>query len=179
MLIPSARRGAVIGLALVFSVLPGAWGPSSALVARPASPSAQAAAPAQTRPAASGEADPGVRFTRLIDRDEIRVSRIELEPGAARAVHAHTDAEYHVWTPVQGVLEFTVGTEKPVEARPGQAFFMTKGTRHGFRNIGSTPAAAFEIFVKKSTVSADRSAADVEAVLAGLLRPRASDDADR
>ncbi len=98
---------------------------------------AQAAATSQ----AQGEADPGVRPFRLIDRDEIRVSRVELQPGAVRRVHVHDDVEYHVWTPVVGTLEVTIGNEPPRAAAPGQAFFMKKGTPHGFRNTGTTPAA--------------------------------------
>ncbi len=117
---------------------------------------ATASAQPPGRPAAAGEADPGVRPTRLIDRDEIRVSRVELQPGAVRAVHAHDDVEYHVWTPVVGTLEITIGSDQPVAARAGQAFFMKRGTRHGFRNTGTAPAAVFEIFVKKATTAADR-----------------------
>lgn len=113
-----------------------------------------------------GEADPGVRPVRLIDRDEIRVSRVELQPGAVRKVHAHDDVEYHVWAPVSGSLEITIGTDAPKAAASGQAFFMKKGTMHGFRNTGSTPAAVFEIFVKKSTTMA---ATDVEREVATLL----------
>ncbi len=109
---------------------------------------------AQQPAAQPGEADPGVRPFRLIDRDEIRVSRVELQPGAVRSVHVHDDVEYHVWTPVVGTLEITIGSAAPVAAVPGQAFFMKKGTTHGFRNTGTTPAAVFEIFVKRSTTSA-------------------------
>lgn len=111
--------------------------------------------------AAPGEADPGVRPIRLIDRAEIRVSRVELQPGAVRRVHTHEDVEYHVWAPVEGTLEITIGSDKPVAAAKGQAFFMKKGTSHGFRNTGTTPAAVFEIFVKQST-TADR--APLEAI---------------
>ncbi len=113
-----------------------------------------AGASAQQPAAQPGEADPGVRPVRLIDRDEIRVSRVELQPGAVRSVHAHDDVEYHVWAPVAGTLEITIGTDAPKSAAPGQAFFLKKGTRHGFRNTGTTPAAVFEIFVKRSTTSA-------------------------
>lgn len=127
------------------------------------------AAAAQQPAPQPGEADPGVRPFRLIDRDEIRVSRVELQPGAVRAVHAHDDVEYHVWAPVNGALEITIGTDAPKAAAPGQAFFLKKGTRHGFRNTGTTPAAVFEIFVKKSTTTASVDVeSDVEALLAGL-----------
>lgn len=125
---------------------------------------AWAQAPSRTGP--QPEADPGVRPNRLIDRDEIRVSRIEMQPGAVRSVHAHDDVEYHVWTPVEGTFEITIGTDPPVVAKPGQAFFMTRGTRHGFRNTGASPAAAFEIFVKRSTTSAS---SDPAAALADRL----------
>ena len=116
-----------------------------------------------------GEADPGVRPFRLIDRDEIRVSRLELQPGAVRRIHVHDDVEYHVWAPVTGTLEITIGKDPPKAATAGQAFFMKKGTPHGFRNTGSTPAAVFEIFVKKSATSASiGQEADIERLLASL-----------
>lgn len=124
---------------------------------------------AQQPAAQPGEADPGVRPFRLIDRDEIRVSRVELQPGAVRSVHVHDDVEYHVWTPVVGTLEITIGSDAPVAAAPGQAFFMKKGTKHGFRNTGTTPAAVFEIFVKRSTTSASViDEAEVERLLAAF-----------
>lgn len=105
---------------------------------------------AQQTPAAAAEADPGVRPTRLIDRAEVRVSRIEIQPGAIRRVHTHDDVEYHLWIPIEGTLELTIRNEAPVAGKAGQAFFMTRGTPHGFKNIGTTPAAVFEIFVKQS-----------------------------
>jgi quercetin dioxygenase-like cupin family protein len=108
------------------------------------------------------EADPGVRPFRLIDRDEIRVTRVELQPGAARRIHVHDDVEYHVWAPVAGTLEITIGNDAPRAAAPGQAFFMKRGTPHGFRNTGTTPAAVFEIFVKKSTTTAAAVGADLD-----------------
>ncbi|HUR35862.1 MAG TPA: cupin domain-containing protein, partial [Vicinamibacterales bacterium] len=124
---------------------------------------------AQQPAAQPGEADPGVRPFRLIDRDEIRVSRVELQPGAVRKVHVHDDVEYHVWAPVAGTFEVTIGSDAPKAAAPGQAFFMKKGTPHGFRNTGSTPGAVFEIFVKKSTTSASvLSEPDVERLVATL-----------
>lgn len=125
---------------------------------------------AVAQPAAAqtpGEADPGVRPFRLIDRDEIRVSRVELQPGAVRSVHVHDDVEYHVWAPVVGTLEITIGNDAPKAAAPGQAFFMKKGTKHGFRNTGTTPAAVFEIFVKRSTTTA--SAAEPDPLIDSLL----------
>lgn len=125
-------------------------------------------AAAQQPAAQPGEAEPGVRPVRLIDRDEIRVSRVELQPGAVRRVHVHDDVEYHVWTPVTGTLEITIGSDAAKPAAAGQAFFMRKGTPHGFRNTGTTPAAVFEIFVKRTTPVAADSAVDLGSLLASL-----------
>ena len=98
-----------------------------------------------------GEADPGVRPTRLIDRAEVRVSRVELQPGAVRRVHTHDDVEFHLWIPIEGTLELTVRSESPVPAKSGQAFYFVRGTPHGFKNTGATPAAVFEIFIKQTS----------------------------
>jgi quercetin dioxygenase-like cupin family protein len=111
------------------------------------------AQPAAAQTPAAGEADPGVRPTRLIDRDEVRVSRVEIQPGAVRRVHVHDDVEYHLWIPVEGTLQITIGSDAPVAAASGQAFFMKRGTPHGFKNVGGTPAVVFEIFVKRTTVA--------------------------
>ena len=105
---------------------------------------------AQTQP----EADPGVRPTRLIDRAEVRVSRIEIAPGAIRRVHTHDDVVYHLWIPIDGQLQITIGSDAPVAAKAWQAFFLKKGTPHGFKNVGTTPGAALEIFVKQVSTAA-------------------------
>jgi quercetin dioxygenase-like cupin family protein len=99
------------------------------------------------------EADPGVRPTRMIDRAEVRVSRVEIAAGATRRVHAHDDVVYHLWIPIEGTLQITIGSDPPVTAKSGQAFFLKRGTQHGFKNIGTTPGAALEIFVKQTTTA--------------------------
>ena len=121
---------------------------------------------AQAPPANS--ANEGVNPVRLIDRPEVRVSRVEIAPGAVRSVHTHDDVRFHLWIPISGKLEITVGSAKPVEAASGQAFFMEKGTRHGFKNIGTTPAAVLEIFVKEGSATAELNVEDV--VLAALSK---------
>lgn len=125
---------------------------------------------AQTRPAP----DPGVNPVRQIDRAEVRVTRVELQPGAVRSVHTHDDVRFHLFIPIQGKLELTIGSAKPVEALPGQAFFMEKGTPHGFRNTGTMPAAVMEVFVKDGGASAQPGPAaragseDAQAILQAL-----------
>ena len=58
-------------------------------------------ASAQTRPSP----DPGVTPVRQIDRAEVRVTRVELQPGAVRSVHQHDDVRFHLFIPVTGKLE--------------------------------------------------------------------------
>jgi len=87
------------------------------------------------------------------DRAEIRVSRVELQPGAVRRVHTHDDVVYHLWIPIDGTLQLTIGSDAPVAAMSGQAFFLRRGTPHGFKNVGTTPAAVLEIFVKQTATA--------------------------
>ena len=97
----------------------------------------------------------GVNPIRLLDQKEVRVSRVEIQPGAVRSVHTHDDVRFHLWIPISGKLEVTIGSAKPVEAASGQAFFLERGTPHGFKNVGSTPAAVIEVFVKDAPSAAE------------------------
>ena len=113
----------------------------------------------QTRaqaPAPTKGPDPGIHPVRQIDRPDVRVLRVEIQPYAVRSVHTHDDVKFHLFIPVSGNLEITIGSAKPVEATPGQAFLMEKGTPHGFRNTGSTPAMAMEVFVKDNAATAQK-----------------------
>ena len=62
--------------------------------------------------------------------------------------------EYHLWVPLEGQMEITIGNAAAVPAAAGsQAFFMKRGTPHGFKNVGATPAAALEVFVKQTAAA--------------------------
>lgn len=121
------------------------------------------------QPPASSGANQGVNPVRLMDRQEVRVSRVGVAPGAVREVHTHDDVRFHLWIPISGQLEITIGSAKPVEATSGQAFFMEKGTPHGFRNIGTTPATVMEIFVKDGSATAE---VDVQNTILAALAQR-------
>jgi mannose-6-phosphate isomerase-like protein (cupin superfamily) len=86
-----------------------------------------------------------------------------------RSVHTHDDVRFHLWIPISGKLEITIGSAASVEAASGQAFFMQKGTPHGFRNIGTTPAAVIEVFVKEGASAAE--VRDLAGALALLAKP--------
>lgn len=120
-------------------------------------------------PASARKGNPGVNPVRLMDRPEVRVTRVEIQPGAVRSVHAHDDVRFHLWIPISGKLEITIGSAAPVEAASGQAFFLQKGTPHGFRNIGTTPAAVIEVFVKEGASAAE--VRDLAGALALLAKP--------
>ena len=136
------------------------------------------AAPAQT-PAKGKEADKeaaraaqGYAPVSLWDRPDVRATRVELRPMAIRAVHQHDDVKFHLFIPLTGTLQLTIGSEKPVDAPVGQAFYIKGGTPHGFRNLGSTPGTVMEIFVKNgaSTASLDALGALVAALPASPPR---------
>jgi quercetin dioxygenase-like cupin family protein len=125
-------------------------------------------ASAQAPPKANN-ANPGVNPVRLMERSEVRVSRVEIQPGAVRSVHAHDDVRFHLWIPISGKLELTIGSAKPVQAAAGQAFFLQKGTPHGFKNVGDTPAVVLEVFVKDGASATEVHALGV--ALAAVAKP--------
>jgi quercetin dioxygenase-like cupin family protein len=98
--------------------------------------------------------DSGVARAVIIDRTEVRVLRVEIQPGATRRIHQHDDVRFHLFLPLTAGIELTAGSEKPVVASVGQAYFMMKGTPHGFRNTGTSVAMVLEVFVKPDAPSA-------------------------
>ena len=107
----------------------------------------------------------GYTPVRLWERPDVRATRVEIKPMATRAVHQHDDVKYHLFIPLAGKLQLMIGSDKPVDAPVGQAFYIKGGTPHGFRNLGSTPATAMEIFVKDGpTASLDALGAVVAAL---------------
>ena len=110
-------------------------------------------ASAQT-PAEGKKADQGYTPVRLWERPDVRATRVEIKPMGIRTVHQHDDVKFHLFIPLTGKLQLTIASDKPVEAPVGQAFYIKGGTPHGFRNLGSTPAMAMEIFVKDGASAA-------------------------
>ena len=127
-------------------------------------------APAQT-PAKGKDADKGYTPVRLWERPDVRATRVEIKPMAIRAVHQHDDVKFHLFIPLSGTLQLTVGSDKPVNAPVGQAFYIKGGTPHGFRNLGSTPAMAMEIFVKNGASTASLDALDALVAALGTSSP--------
>src|SRR5689334_1144000 len=129
--------------------------------------------PAWTQTPASEDAEKeaaraaqGYAPVRLWELPDVRAARVEMKPGANRAIHQHDDVKFHLFIPLTGKLQITIGSDKPVDAPVGQAFYIKGGTPHGFRNLGCTPGSAMEIFVKNGASAASLDA--LGALVAGL-----------
>jgi hypothetical protein len=64
-----------------------------------------------------------------MDRAEVRILRVEIQPGAVRRVHTHDDVRFHLFLPLSGAIELTIASAKPVKATVGQAYYLEKGAR--------------------------------------------------
>jgi hypothetical protein len=91
----------------------------------------------------------GISNAALINRDEIRVLRVDVAPNGVRNVHSHDDMQYHLFIPTAAGMQFETESEKPVQMAAWQAQFVKGGTKHGFRNQGPSTVTIVEIFVKK------------------------------
>lgn len=91
----------------------------------------------------------GVSNVALINRDEIRVLRVDVAPNGVRNIHSHDDMQYHLFIPTSAGMRFETGSEKPADIGAWQAQFIKGGTQHGFRNTGASTVTIMEIFVKK------------------------------
>lgn len=91
----------------------------------------------------------GVSNAALINRDEIRVLRVDVAPNGVRNVHAHDDMQYHLFIPTSAGMQFELDGEKPAPMAAWQAQFVKGGTRHGFKNVGTSTVTIVEVFVKK------------------------------
>jgi quercetin dioxygenase-like cupin family protein len=91
----------------------------------------------------------GIRNAALINRDEIRVLRVDVAPGGVRNIHSHDDMQYHLFIPTTAGMQFQAASEPPAQMAAWQAQFVKGGTQHGFTNTGSSTVTIVEIFVKK------------------------------
>jgi|SRR5687767_14225089 len=66
----------------------------------------------------------GVSNVALINRDEIRVLRVDVAPGGLRNVHSHDDMQYHIFIPTAAGMQFQTQSEKPAQMAAWQAQFV-------------------------------------------------------
>ena len=66
----------------------------------------------------------GYTPVRLWERPDVRATRVEIKPMSTRAVHQHDNVKFHLFIPLAGKLQLTIGSDKPVDAPVGQAFYL-------------------------------------------------------
>lgn len=98
--------------------------------------------------ALTGEGNTGISNAVLRDQQDVRVLRVVLEPGGTRAMHSHDDVKFHLFVPVSGPMALTLEGAAPVVVAPWHPYYMKMGTKHAFKNTGSTPVEILEVFVK-------------------------------
>lgn len=91
----------------------------------------------------------GISNVALINRDEIRVLRVDVAPNGVRNVHSHDDMQYHLFIPTAAGMQFESDSVAPVQMAAWQAQFIKGGTKHTFKNTSSSTVTIVEIFVKK------------------------------
>lgn len=73
-----------------------------------------------------------------VDGKELVVLNLTIAPGAASPIHTHPGD--CVGTVIEGVIELLVVGKEPRRLKAGDAVRNPRGTVHGFRNVGNTPA---------------------------------------
>ena len=91
----------------------------------------------------------GVSNVALLNRDEVRVLRVDIAAGGVRNEHSHDDMQYHLFIPTAAGMQFQAGSEQPMDLAAWQAQFVKGGTKHGFRNTGKSTVTVIEVFAKK------------------------------
>jgi len=124
---------------------------------------------AQT-PSAKPSSTRGLATAEILNQPDVRLLRVEIEAGVTRAMHAHNDVRFHLFIPVTGTVQLSIGTDNPIDVAPGQAQYIKKGTSHGFKNTGTSNATIIEVFVKEGAALADRDALGALALGLAALR---------
>ncbi len=95
-----------------------------------------------------GEGNTGISNAVLRDQPEVRALRLVVEPGGTRAIHAHSEVQFHLFVPISGPMELNLDGAESVDVQPWHPYFLEEGTRHGFHNSGSTAVEVMEIFIR-------------------------------
>jgi quercetin dioxygenase-like cupin family protein len=96
----------------------------------------------------AGAGNIGVSNAVLRDQPEVRALRVVVEPGGTRVIHAHNDVKFHLFVPISGPMQLDLEGAASVAVAPWHPYFMTAGTRHGFRNVGNSAVEIMEVFVR-------------------------------
>jgi len=77
-------------------------------------------------------------------REVIQV-RVDFDPGVAFGKHSHPGAE--VAYVLEGTLEYQLEGEPPVTLKAGEALFISAGTIHAAKNVGTGNAAELATYI--------------------------------
>ena len=77
-------------------------------------------------------------------REVIQV-RVDFAPGAAFGKHSHPGAE--IAYVLEGTLEYQLEGQSPITLEAGEALFISAGTIHAARNVGSGNAAELATYI--------------------------------
>ena len=120
-----------------------------------------------------------VTVTQLLQRPEMRVIRVAIQPNSTRALHAHADAQFHLFMPLDGTIDLTIEGEPSERLGPWQAHFFKGGTMHAFTNASGAPVQWLEVFVQKTAASAGIDIGQALALaMASLSSPTVSPEGD-
>jgi quercetin dioxygenase-like cupin family protein len=120
---------------------------------------------AQQVPGGAAAAE-GITNTRILDRADIRITRLEIMPKSTRSLHSHPDMQYQVFIPLTGAIDMNVEGHPSERVEPLNAHYLTGGVVHGFTNNSASPVTALEIFILKPAKAAGLKPA--EAIAAAL-----------
>ena len=90
----------------------------------------------------------GISNAVIRNQPEVRILRVVVEPGGTRVIHAHDNVDFHIFVPISGPMTFDREGTESVALSPWQPVYLDAGTRHGFRNTGSSAVDIMEIFVQ-------------------------------
>ena len=90
----------------------------------------------------------GISNAVIRNQPEVRILRVVVEPGGTRVIHAHDNVDFHLFVPISGPMTFDREGAESVDLLPWQPVYLDAGTRHGFRNTGSSAVDIIEIFIQ-------------------------------
>ena len=94
---------------------------------------------------------PGIKRTDALRHDlsvagrEVIQVRVDFEPGVAFGKHSHPGAE--VAYVLEGMLEYQLENEPPVTLKVGEALYISAGTIHAAKNVGTGNAAELATYI--------------------------------
>jgi quercetin dioxygenase-like cupin family protein len=95
-----------------------------------------------------GDGNTGISNAVLRDQPEVRSLRVVVEAGGTRAMHAHSDVQFHLFVPISGSMEVRLDGDLTVDVQPWHTYYLAGGTQHGFHNSGDEAVEVMEIFVR-------------------------------